>query len=71
MLSVITNTKRLRRTLHTVLVDIDSSLAAVPVDFFGVCRKRDRTRSPSSSAINPLTPNDDYSGRTELLTSKC
>jgi len=22
-------------------------------------------------SINPLTPNDHYSGRTELLTSKC
>jgi hypothetical protein len=28
------NTKRLRRTLHTVVFDIDNSLAAVPVDFF-------------------------------------
>jgi len=32
------NTKRLCRTLHTVVFDIDSSLAAVPVDFFGLCR---------------------------------
>jgi hypothetical protein len=33
------NTKRFSRTLHTVVFDIDSSLAAVPVDFFGLCRK--------------------------------
>ena len=26
---------------------------------------------PSSAEINPLTPNDDYSGRTAPLTSKC
>jgi hypothetical protein len=30
------NTKRLRRTLNTVVIDIDSSLAAVRVDFFGL-----------------------------------
>jgi hypothetical protein len=40
------------RTLHTVIFDIDSSLAAVPVDFFGLCRKLARTRSKSSSAVN-------------------
>ena len=50
MFSAITNTKRLRRNLHTVVVDIDNSLAAVPFDFFGVCRKL--ARSSSSSAIN-------------------
>ena len=49
------NTKRLCRTLHTVVFDIDSSLAAVPVDFFGLCRKRARTRSTSSSAVNGRT----------------
>ena len=46
------NTKRLRRTLHTVVFDIDSSLAVVPVDFFGLCRKLARTRSTSPSAVN-------------------
>jgi hypothetical protein len=45
------NTKRLRRILHTVVFDIDSSLAAVPVDFFGLCRKLAGTRSTSSSAV--------------------
>jgi len=44
--------KRLRRTLHTVVFDIDSSLASVHVDFFGLCRKLARTRSTSSSAVN-------------------
>jgi hypothetical protein len=44
------NTKRLRRILHTVVFDIDSSLAAVPVDFFWLCRKLTRTRSTSTSA---------------------
>jgi hypothetical protein len=39
------NNKRLRRTLQTSVFDIDSSLAAVPVDFFGLCRKLTRTRS--------------------------
>ena len=38
------NTKRLRRTLHTVFFDIESSLAVVPLDFFGLCRKPTRTR---------------------------
>jgi len=46
------NTKRLCRTLHTVVFDIDSPLAAVPVDFFGLCRKLARTHSTSSSAVN-------------------
>jgi len=46
------NTKRLRRTLHTVGFDIDSSLAAILVDFFRLCRKLARTRSTSSSAVN-------------------
>jgi hypothetical protein len=46
------NTKRLRRTLHTVVFDIDSSLAAVPADFFGLCRKLARNRSTLSSAVN-------------------
>jgi hypothetical protein len=46
------NTKRLRRTLYTVVFDIDSSLAAVPVDFFGLCRKLARTHSTLSSAVN-------------------
>ena len=50
--SVSKNTKHLRRTLHTVAVDIDSSLAAVPVDFFRVCRKLAQTRSTSSLAID-------------------
>jgi hypothetical protein len=45
------NTKRLRRTLHTVVFDVDSSLAAVAVDFFGLCRKLVRNRSTSSSAV--------------------
>jgi len=59
MFSVITNiynkkTKgpTLRQALHTVVFDIDSSLAAVPVDFFGLCRKLAWTRSASSSAVN-------------------
>ena len=39
------NTKRLRRTLHTVVFDIDSSLAAIPVDFFGLYIKLTRTCS--------------------------
>jgi hypothetical protein len=33
---------------HTVVADIDSSLAAVPADFFGLCRKLARNRSTSS-----------------------
>jgi hypothetical protein len=55
MFSVITNiynTERLCRTLHTVVFDIDGSLAAVHVDFFGLCRKLARTLSTSSSAVN-------------------
>jgi hypothetical protein len=52
MFSVITNTKRLSRTLHTLVFNIDSSLAAIPVDFFGICRKLAPTRSTSSSAVN-------------------
>jgi hypothetical protein len=44
--------KRLSRTLHTVVFDKDSSLAAVPVDFFELRRKLARTRSTSSSAVN-------------------
>jgi hypothetical protein len=58
MFSMITNiynkkyTKRLCRTLHTVVFYIDSSLDAVPVDFFRLCRNLDRTRSTSSSAVN-------------------
>jgi len=46
------NTKRLCRTLHTVVFDIDSSFPAVSVDFFGLCRKLARTRLTSSSAVN-------------------
>jgi hypothetical protein len=46
------NTKRLHRTLHTVVFNIDSSLAAVAVDFFRLWRKLDQTRSTSSSAVN-------------------
>jgi hypothetical protein len=46
------HTKRLRRTFHTVVFNIDGSLAAVPVDFFGLCTKLARTRSTSSSAVN-------------------
>jgi hypothetical protein len=46
------NIKRLRRALHTVVFDINSSLAAVSVNFFGLCRKLTRTRSTSSSAVN-------------------
>ena len=45
------NTKHLCRTLHTVVFDIDSSLAAVPIDFFSLCIKLARTRS-TSSAVN-------------------
>jgi hypothetical protein len=62
MFSVITNiynkkTKgpaliELFRTLQTVVFDIDSFLAAVPVYLFGLCRKLARTRSTSSSAVN-------------------
>jgi len=46
------NTKSLSRTLHTVVFDIDIFLAAVTVDFFGLCRKLARTRSTSFSAVN-------------------
>ena len=46
------NTKRLCRTLHAVVFDTDSSLAAVPVNFFGLSRKMARSRSTSSSAVN-------------------
>jgi len=46
------NTKSLRRTLHTVVFYIDSPLAAVAADFFGLCRKLARNRSTSSSAVN-------------------
>jgi hypothetical protein len=38
--------------------DIDSSLSAVPVNFFGLCRKLAQTRLTLSSRVNPLTPND-------------
>jgi hypothetical protein len=31
---------------------IDSSLGAVPLDFFGLCRKLARTSSTSSSTVN-------------------
>jgi hypothetical protein len=44
------NTKRLSRTLHTVVLNISSSFTAVPVDFFRLCRKLARTRSTLSSA---------------------
>jgi len=46
------NTKRFRRTLHIVVFDIHSFLAAVPVDLFGLCRKLAGTRSTSFSAVN-------------------
>ena len=46
------NTKRLRRTLHTVVFDIDISLAAVPSDFFRLRRKLARTCTMLSSAVN-------------------
>jgi hypothetical protein len=46
------NTKRLCRTLHTVVFDIDSSLVAVPINFFGQCRKLAWARSMSYSAVN-------------------
>ena len=46
MFSVITN------SYNTVVFDIDSSIAKVPVGFFGLCRKLVRTRSKSSSAVN-------------------
>jgi hypothetical protein len=36
----------------TLVFDIDSSSAAIPVDFFGLCRKLARTSSTSSSAVN-------------------
>jgi len=45
-------TKRLRRTLHTLVLKIDSSLAEFLVDFLGLCRKVARNRSTSSSAVN-------------------
>jgi hypothetical protein len=37
MFSVITNIYN--KKTNTDVFDIDSSLAAVPVDFFGLCRK--------------------------------
>jgi hypothetical protein len=40
------------RTDHAVVFDIDSSLAAGPVDFFGLCRKLAQTHWTSSSAVN-------------------
>jgi hypothetical protein len=46
------NTKRLGKTLHTVVFDIDSFLAAVTTDFFRLCRKLAWTHSMSSSAVN-------------------
>ena len=49
---MVLNTKHLCRTLHTVIFDIDNSLAAVPLDFFGLCRKLAGTHSTSSSAVN-------------------
>jgi hypothetical protein len=55
MFSVIANIynkKTKGPTYHTVVSDIDSSLAAVPFDFFGLCRKLARTHSTSSSAVN-------------------
>ena len=42
----------LSRIPQTVVFDIDSSLAAVGVVFFRLCRKLARTRSTSSSAVN-------------------
>jgi hypothetical protein len=56
MFSVITNIYN-KKTKETYLNGvesngIDSSLAAVPVDLFGLCRKLARTRSRSSSAVN-------------------
>jgi hypothetical protein len=48
------NTKRLSRTLHTVVFNIDSSLAAVPVYFFRLWRKLARIRPTSSSEVNDL-----------------
>jgi len=39
-----------------------------------VCHCRDsnpESSNPVTILINPLTPNDDYSGRTAQLTSKC
>ena len=55
-LNGIVHTKRLRRNPppNTVVFDIDNFLAAVPVDFFGLCRKLVRTRSASSSAVNGI-----------------
>jgi hypothetical protein len=35
--------RKLSRTLHAAVFDIDSSLAAVPADFFGLYRKLART----------------------------
>jgi hypothetical protein len=35
------NIKRLRSTFHTVVFDIDGSLAAVHVDFFWTMQKND------------------------------
>ena len=43
------------RALHTVVSDIDSSFAADPIDFFGLCSKLARTRS-TSSAVNGRQP---------------
>jgi len=44
--------KRLHRTLHTALFNINCSLAAVPVDFLGLCRKLAWTHSTLSSEVN-------------------
>jgi hypothetical protein len=54
MLSVITKFYNKKTKVPTLkkLNGIDSSLAEVPVDFFGLCRKLDRNRSTSASAVN-------------------
>jgi hypothetical protein len=55
MLSVIKNIYKTTKGLNHNGIEqngIDCSLAAVPVDFFGLCRKLARTRSTSSSAVN-------------------
>ena len=44
-----------QKSLHCCF-DIDSSLAAVPIDFFGLCRKLFRIHSTSSSAVNGRSP---------------
>jgi hypothetical protein len=46
------NTKCLRRTLHTVVFEIDSTLAVVPVHSFGLYRKLAWTLSTLSSVVN-------------------